>query len=237
MTISPVDLLHQEDPVMRTALRRSPPLVGMLIASVLAGPAAAQVHERFFIRGGPAYANFDASAHVSVAGVDVPGGDVSVHSNTGAAVEAGYVLNPNWQLTFAFGIPPKARIFGAGTLAAAGKLGEATYGPAVIGLLYVPLTEGPLRPYIGGGINYTVIFSTHDAALTDLKVDNAAGAALQFGTEYVLSRQWSFFFDVKKIWLKTNAYGVITTPTGSQAASARVTLDPVILSTGLSFHF
>ena len=211
-------------------------MVGMLGAAAWALPATAQGQGRFFIRGGPAYANFDASAHVAVAGTAVPGGDVSVHSNTGGEVEVGYALTPNWEITVAVGIPLKARFFGTGTLSAAGKLGEATYGPGVLGVLYVPFTESNFRPYIGGGINYTLILSTHDAALTDLKVDNAAGVALQFGSEYNVSRHWAWFFDIKKIWLKTNADGVITTPAGSQPASARVTLDPVILNTGLSFH-
>jgi outer membrane protein len=221
---------------MATRLLRSLATVGLLGTAAWALPATAQDRGRFFIRGGPAYANYDASAHVSVAGTAVPGGDVSVHSNTGGEIEAGYALTPNWEITLAIGIPLKARFFGTGTLVAAGKLGEATYGPAVLGVLYVPLTEGNFQPYIGGGVNYTVIFSTHDDALTDLEVDNAAGVALQFGGEYKVNRQWAWFFDIKRIWLKTDAAGVITTPAGPQPASARLTLDPVILNAGLSLH-
>jgi outer membrane protein len=198
--------------------------------------AAAQAHGRFFIRGGPAYANFDASAHVSVAGTAVGGADVSVHSNTGGQVEAGYALTPNWEITLTLGIPLKGRIFGAGTLNAAGKLGEATYGPGVLSVLYVPFTANNFRPYIGGGLNYTLILSTHDAALTDLKIDSAAGVALQCGSEITVSGRSAWFFDIKRIWLKTNADGIIITPMGSQPASARVTLDPLILTTGLSLH-
>jgi outer membrane protein len=213
--------------------------IALFLASTASTFATAQIQDegRFFIRGGPAYANFDASADVSVAGVAVAGGDVSVHTNTGAIAEVGYALSPHWQATFAFGIPPKARFFGAGTLGAAGKLGDATYGPAVLAILYTPLTSGNLRPYIGGGVNYTIIFNSRDATLTNLKVDNAFGTVLQFGIEYKLSRQVSWFFDIKKIWLKTNASGVLVTPVGSLPASARVTLDPLILNTGLSFHF
>jgi len=221
---------------MSTKLLRSLAIVGLLGAAAWALPAAAQDRGRFFIRGGPAYENFDASAHVSVAGTAVPGGDVSVHSNTGGELEAGFALTPRWEITLAIGIPLKARFFGTGTLSAAGKLGEATYGPAVLGVLYVPFTASRFRPYIGGGINYTVIFSTHDDALTNLEVDNAAGVALQFGGEYKVNRQWAWYLDIKKIWLTTDAGGVIATQAGSQPASAHVTLDPVILNTGLSLH-
>lgn len=69
--------------------------------------------------------------------------------------------------------------------AGAGKPGELTYAPAVLGLLYPPAVDGVLHPYIGGGLNYTWICHQRDGPLQ---------------------------------------------------ASARVTLDPLILSTGLSFH-
>lgn len=215
-------------------------VVPMGLCAALCGLCAASRADevsKWFIRGGPAYANFDASAHVQVAGGEVPGGDVSIHYNTGAAVEAGYVLSPRWQVTLAMGVPPRARIFGAGTLAQAGKLGELNYAPAVLDLLYTPAVEGALHPYIGGGVNYTWIYHRRDGALQDLKVDNAAGPALQFGVEYTLSSRTAWFFDMKKIWLKTDASGLISSPGGPLQASARVTLDPLILSTGLSFHF
>jgi outer membrane protein len=192
---------------------------------------------RFFVRGGPAYANFDASARVSVDGTEVPGGDASVHSNTGAAIELGYVAHPNWHVTFAMGVPPNARISGAGTLGAAGKLGEARYAPAVIALLYVPEPDRVFSPYIGVGLNYTWIYHVRGSALSDLKVDNAGGVALQFGAEFKLGERSAWFVDAKKIWLKTDASGRIAGPGGPQLARARVTLDPLILSTGLSFHF
>jgi hypothetical protein len=54
---------------------------------------------------------------------------------------------------FAFGLPPKARVFGNGTLASASKLGEANFASALLGLLYVPRVEGTLRGHIAGGVN------------------------------------------------------------------------------------
>ena len=68
-------------------------------------------------------------------------------------------------------------------------------------------------------------------------MNNARGPALQFGTEYRISPQVAWYVDIKKIWLKTNASGVINTAAGSVGATPRGKLDPVILSTGLSFHF
>lgn len=211
--------------------------LSLCAAAAILIPMCAHAEERYFIRSGPAYANFDASAHVAVNGAEVPGGDVSVHYNTGASVEVGMALVANWQAVLTFGVPPRARIFGAGTLASAGKLGELNYAPAVLALLYSPVADGALRPYIGGGINYTWIYHRRGSTLQNLRVENAGGPALQFGTEYRISPQVAWYVDIKKIWLKTDASGVISTPAGPAPATARVTLDPMILSTGLSFHF
>jgi outer membrane protein len=211
-----------------------------LLVLLLAGasvPAIAEDASPFFVRGGPAYANFDASAHVVVSGAEVPGGDARVSSNTGASLEVGWSMQPHWQVTLTLGVPPRARIFGSGTLAGAGKLGELSYAPAVLGLLFVPSPDTPWRPYIGLGINYTFIYNRRDGALSQLKVDNASGAALQAGAEWRLNQSWAWFFDIKKIWLKTDASGFVASAAGPLPARARVTLDPVILNTGLSFHF
>jgi outer membrane protein len=167
----------------------------------------------------------------------VPGGDARVTSNTGASVEVGWALQPHWQLSLTLGVPPRARIFGAGTLGGAGKLGELSYAPAVLGLLFVPSPDTPWRPYVGLGINHTFIYHRRDGALSQLKVDNANGVALQAGSEWQLNTHWAWFVDIKKIWLKTDASGFVASPAGPLPASARVTLDPLILNTGLSFHF
>lgn len=124
------------------------------------------------------------------------------------------MLSPRWQVTLALGVPPRARIVGAGTLAQVGKLGELNYAPAVLGLLYTPAVDGAVDPYIGSGINYTWIYRRRDGALQSLRADNAAGRALQFGVEYALSPRTAWFFDMKKIGLRTNASGLISTRAG-----------------------
>jgi outer membrane protein W len=183
---------------MSTKLLRGLAIAGVLGACGWALPATAQDRGPFFIRVGPAYENVDASAHVSVAGTAVPGGDVSVHSNTGGEIEAGYALTPSWEITLAIGIPLKARFFGTGTLSAAGKLGEAMRRPIS------RWTTPPAR-------------RCNSAANTRSTV-NGPGTS------------------TSRIWLKTDAGGVIATQAGAQPASAHVTLDPVILNTGLSLH-
>jgi len=204
-------------------------------ASVLASQAHAD--DRFFVRGGPAFATFDASAKVKVAGAYVPGGNASVNNNTGFAIEGGWFVRPNWAVALTIGAPPKARINGDGTLAGAGLLGTAHYGPSALGVEYYAPTDGPFRPYVGAGASYTLVYKVQGSAISNLKVDDGYGAYVQAGAEYRVSPHVSAFFDLKKIWVSVDAKGFTSTPAGPLPAKARVELDPLIANTGLSYHF
>ena len=210
----------------------------VLCAGVLL-PCAAHADDagRWFLRGGAAYADFHASAGVAVAGQQVPGGSAAVRHNIGVAFEGGYYIAPHWSLALTLGAPPTAKIYGAGSLTTARKLGEATYGPAVLALQYHLPTRGRLQPYVGAGLNYTVILDTNDAAIRHLHVRNGAGSALQAGLEYRLNQRLALFVDAKKIWVAVRASGWTDTPGGLLPATARVTLNPVIFNAGVSFHF
>jgi outer membrane protein len=209
----------------------------VLALAGLATAAQAHADERFYIRGGPAFATFDASATVSVAGPRVPGGSASVKNNTGLIVEGGWFIRPDWALALAVGIPPKAKINGDGTLKAAGLLGTARYGPSAFGVQYHVPTSGAFRPYLGGGASYTLVFDVKDSAIHKLKVSDGYGVYIEAGAEYRVSPRIAVYADVKKIWVAVNAKGFTDTPAGLLPAKARVDLDPLIVNTGLSFHF
>lgn len=211
---------------------------GLAMFLVSATPACAQeANDRFFIRGGPAFATFDATAKVEVAHQAVAGADASVSNNTGFAFEAGWFVRPNWSVSLTVGIPPTARIHGAGTLSGAGLLGSARYGPSALGLQYNLPTQGKFRPYIGGGYNYTLVYHVRGSAIRNLTVSDGNGPVVQAGFEYRVTRRAAVFFDVKKIWVAVDANGLTDTASGPLPAHARVALDPVIASAGVSFHF
>lgn len=208
-----------------------------IVAALAAAPAVAQDEPRWFVRGGPAFATFDASARVSVAGATVAGGDASVKNNTGFEGEFGYFVRPDWSVALAIGIPPTARIEGRGTLASAGKLGQAKYGPSVLSLQYHPRTQSVWKPYVGVGFNYTLVYHVHGSAIDDLHVTDGNGPSAQAGTEVRLNRHAYWFFDAKKVWVSVNARGLVDEPGGPLPARAHVTLNPVIMNSGLSWHF
>lgn len=51
-----------------------------------------------------------------------------------------------------------------------------------------------------------------------------------------LNERYSLFFDVKKLFLKTSASGVLPAM-GGAPVSARVTLNPAVVHLGLSVNF
>lgn len=223
-----------------TIFRKRPGLFRLVLAfgTLLATATAhAQDYDRWFVRGGPAYAGFDASAHVYLPNGEVPGGDASVKHNTGFAMEFGYFFRPNWSVALSVGVPPTARIFGAGTLASAGKLGNAKYAPGVLSLQFNVPTQGPLRPYVGIGYNYTIVYDVQDGSIRNLDVSNGGGPSIQAGVEYAVAPHFALFFDLKKIWVGVDARGEVDTPQGAVPAYSSVTLNPVIVNTGLSWHF
>lgn len=73
----------------------------------------------------------------------------------------------------------------------------------------------------------------HDGAVTQLKVHDNWGAALQAGVEHRLNNGSELFVNYKRLWLYVNADGRLA----NAPVRARVTLDPDLISVGVKFHF
>lgn len=92
---------------------------------------------------------------------------------------------------------------------------------------------GAFKPYVGAGLNYTMVISSDPTAaiggVDDW--DSSFGFALQAGFDYALDDKWSVNMDVKKLWLNMDA----TVTAGAIPAS--VDLDPWIVGVGLGYRF
>ncbi len=185
---------------------------------------------------GPAHIGFSTSADVRAGGQPVPGANAEADSNYSIGFGAIYDFHPGWSAELALGLPPTTALKGTGTLAGAGTLGKVKYGPAVLSVRRQLWDEGPVRPYIGAGINYTLVLESRDGFVSGLDVKNGVGPVLQAGFEVPIDARWSFFFDAKKIWVKTTATGTLPA-LGGAPAYAKVRLDPLVLTAGLSYRF
>lgn len=89
---------------------------------------------------------------------------------------------------------------------------------------------GPLRPYVGAGINYTFFYSPN-SALPNIRFKDNVGWALQAGADLPIGDGDMFLnFDVKKLFLAT-------TITAGGGVNAHARLDPWIVGTGIGMRF
>ncbi len=187
----------------------------------------------WFFRLGAAGVLFDSSATLKLAGAPVPGASAKAADNVTAMFEVGYYLDRNVSLRFTGGFPPTTSLTGKGSIAALGTLGKATYGPAALSASYHFTDFGAFEPYVGAGALYAIIFSTKDGAVTGLEVDGAPGALVQAGFDYSIDKNWSVFFDAKKLFLGVDARGTAL----AAPVTAHIRLDPVIVSTGIAYRW
>jgi outer membrane protein len=147
--------------------------------------------------------------------------------------EIGYFITPHIAAAFAGGWPPVVTINGAGTLAGVGKAGQMQAGPSAINASYHFNRSGVVQPYVGAGMAFMIVWSTKDAALTNLKVDGAVGPEVQAGADFMFSPHWGAFVDYKRTWLTTTATGNL----GPAPVVAKVELNPTVVNAGVVYRF
>lgn len=110
--------------------------------------------------------------------------------------------------------------------------------PPTLTLQYHFAPEATFRPYVGAGINYTLI---SDVKLDGLKNNtggrgnslskDSVGAAFQIGFDYKVGPNSFINFDIKKVYmsadLKVDGFGKVS----------KLTLDPLLVGVGYGFKF
>lgn len=217
-------------------MKNIPTALAACALCLTAGHASAADPSPWTVRLGPAHVGFSTKADVSVGGNPVPGGDASASSSTTLGIELAYDVSDRLTARFLAGIPPTTTLSGQGTLASAGRLGKVTYAPAVLSLTWKLVNDGPVHPYVGAGINYTIVTRNRDAFITDLDTRSAWGSVLQAGVEIPMNADWSVSLDARKIFLKTKATGTLPA-FGGAPTRADVRLNPLVvfLSVGRRF--
>jgi outer membrane protein len=128
-----------------------------------------------------------------------------------------------------------------GTTGAIGKLASTWVLPPTLTAQYHPIAEGPVRPYVGAGVNYTLFYSEDASGAlegavgpTKVHMSDSFGWALQAGVDVDLNERMFVNFDVKYIDIDTTAR-LTTTAAGVQRV--RVHLDPIVAGVGLGMRF
>ncbi len=90
--------------------------------------------------------------------------------------------------------------------------------------------EGQFRPYVGGGINYTIIGS--EKLANNMQLENSSvGAVIQAGFDVKVDKNLFINFDVKKIQLRSDLYS------SAGAKLSTLKLDPLLWGVGIGYRF
>jgi len=191
---------------------------------------------RWTVRAGFTNLSLADKIGLDVGGTPLAGAGDSSYSHVTPTVQVGYFLTDHVAVNATVGLPPKINVYGAGTPMGKlpdPKLGSVRYGPTALTLQYHLTRSGRLRPYVGAGVSYMIVFQAKDGTFQDLHVSNDFGPVFEAGTDLMVTNKMGLFFDVKKALLRPKATGTFM----GAPVEARATLDPWAFTGGLAFHF
>ena len=160
-----------------------------------------------------------------------PGGsglDVNAKNKTLPEVDITYFFNKNVAAELVLSYPQRVDVRSYST-----SLGTVTALPPTLLAQYHFTQFGPLKPYVGAGINYTLFGSRNLGGTDQYSVEKSSvGYAAQIGADYMLTKNWGINLDVKYIQIETD---VIVNSSGASAGTLK--LSPIATSVGVTYKF
>ena len=187
---------------------------------------------------------------------EIPGSGSSLRSSTTLGFSGHYFITDQVAVEGVFGVPPRLKLYGSGTLAPLGQLGSARlYGPTVLAKYFFGEPEDKLRFSAGVGLTYAYFGNTRlngglqqalggaiglppGASTTSAKINNKFGPVLNVGVNYAFTKNLGMTFSVSYIPMKTTA--TMTTRVNGNAVAvskAKLTLDPIVPFLYLTYKF
>jgi outer membrane protein len=128
-----------------------------------------------------------------------------------------------------------------GTTGNIGRLSSTWVLPPTLTVQFHPIPDGPVRPYVGAGVNYTLFYAEDasdrlEAAVgqTRVSMSDSFGWAAQAGVDIDIGRNLFLNVDVKYIDIDTTAT-LRTANAGTQRV--RMSLDPFVFGVGIGTRF
>ncbi|MBJ6373242.1 OmpW/AlkL family protein [Sedimentitalea arenosa] len=101
--------------------------------------------------------------------------------------------------------------------------------PPTLSINYHFPTQGPIKPFVGLGLNYTVFFD-ESSPLGDLKLDNSFGLAATVGADWQINPTGALRLSVRYINIETDV-----SLNGTSLGTAEI--DPVVVGLGYVHRF
>jgi outer membrane protein len=154
--------------------------------------------------------------------------DVNAKNKTIPELDITYFFTKNIAAELVLSYPQRVEVKAGQT-----SLGTVTALPPTLLAQYHFTDFGPLKPYVGAGINYTRFGSRNLGSANAFSVETSSiGYAAQVGADYMLTKNWGINLDVKYLQIKTD---VINNTTNASAGTLK--LSPIATSVGVTYKF
>ncbi len=186
----------------------------------------------FLLFNSYSFAQDNAMVRVRALGVspdvsDSIGGNVAINNESVPEVDFSYFFTKNFALELIL-----ATATHDVNLNGTGSLGSVSLLPPTL-LAQYHMEFGKFKPYVGAGLNYTIFYGEVPGDMTSTKYDDSFGYALQIGTDVKVAENLYLNFDVKKLFLQTDA---VVNNSGT-IVNAEVDIDPLLVGVGIGFRF
>ena len=139
-----------------------------------------------------------------------------------------YAINDTWSLELVLTVPQEHEVKVGGA-----KIGDFKHLPPTLLAQYhpsIPALGKNFKPYIGAGVNFTLIFDENLLGGAAKLENYSIGPAGQIGFDWALHDSWAINVDVKKIFIGSDV----------EVGGAKVidvNVDPMCYSLGLTYRF
>lgn len=148
-----------------------------------------------------------------------------VSDKTIPEVDISYFFTPHWAAELILTYPQKHTV----TLDGA-SIGSFKHLPPTLTAQYHFAPGTAFDPYLGAGVNYTLLSSVNLLGGGASLEHDSVGLALQAGLDYKFDKHWSLNVDIKKLRIGSD---VII----GGARASHVKVDPVLVGAGLGYRF
>ena len=151
----------------------------------------------------------------------IPADGITVNSKWIPELDVTYFFTRNIAAELVLTVPQKHDV----SIAGLGKIGTFKHLPPTLTAQYHFLPGATLDPYVGAGINYTLLSKVDLLDGAARLEHDSVGLALQAGVDVRIDDRWSVNLDVKKVQIRSDV----------EIGGARVTrvkVDPVLLEIG-----
>jgi outer membrane protein len=170
----------------------------------------------------------------SSSSVSTIGGTVSATAQAAPEVDLSYFLTDNIAFEL-IAASTRHNVSVHGSVLGSVDVGSVWVLPPTLTAQYHFFPHERFSPYLGVGLNVSWFYATQPAnpPVTHWSMGNSVGAAIQAGFDYNFSGHWFANFDVKQIFLHSNA----SVDALGTTVKASTWLNPLVIGAGIGYRF